>query len=135
MENKFMYGKVIPGSVSVEFFDNGKKMELEDMQKAVEGYIELLWVNDGFNKMKIDFFIDEEGKLKNAEPTAVMLGDDDQVLDVVAGPILITATDGEGETIPLNEEQMSYIKENLADCAGVLFKGDRYPKLLLALKM
>lgn len=134
MENKFMYGRILPGSLGVDFFDNKEKMELEGMQKVVGGLIELLWVNDEFNKMKIDLFINEEGKLNNLEPTAVMLGDDNKILDVIAGPILITATDGEGETIPLTEEQIKYIEENL-DYAGVLFKGEIRPQMLIAFKM
>jgi hypothetical protein len=130
------YAKIMPGSTEIVFFEK-ENLELEDMQQVVGGLIESLYINMGFSKMRIDMFINEEGKLiQGMKPTAVMIGVDDSIVDVILGPILFTSTDKEGATIPLSEEQILYIKQHLVgDTLLVKFRGHDEPISLQALRL
>ena len=64
------------------------------------------------NRLNIDMWINEEGKLiDELKPTFVIMGNKDNIIDLIMGDVLFTATDGEGNTIGLNDIQIQSIKK------------------------
>ncbi len=85
--------------------------ELKDLQNLVEGYIESVHV-ESLNQQGIDVWCNGEGKLKNLEPSAYLLYQD-QIYDIISGNIVFTSFDGDGETISLNDSQIEYLSKLL----------------------
>jgi hypothetical protein len=115
---------VIPG-VNEGKIVKTEHFNLEVMQKAVGGLIERVYLSQELEDMGIDAFVNEEGKLRDLMPSAVVydksVGDSEEgLLDVIAGPILFVGHDGEGGTIGLSETQKDWIVENLCEfCQAV----------------
>ena len=96
-----------------------EKLDLKFLQKSVGGYIELFrWSEDLCNR-NIDLWINEEGKLIEGLKTTFVVRSKDtgEVVDIIKGDVLFTSTDGEGETIGLNDVQIQYIKSKLSTAA------------------
>ena len=89
-----------------------EELSLEYMQQVVGGFIERVGFNDCLNRLNIDMWINEEGKLiDELKPTFVIMGNKDNIIDLIMGDVLFTATDGEGNTIGLNDIQIQSIKK------------------------
>ena len=87
---------------------------LEDLQKIVEGYIEMPYLSGVFAENDIDIIINEEGKLINLTPSiAVIDKENGGILDIVHGRCIFTSHDEDGETIGLNEEQIMIVEREL----------------------
>jgi len=110
---------LVPGSneggiVQTDHFD------YKVMQEAVGGRIERVYLCQELEDMDIDAYVNEEGKILDLRPSAVVY-DRDKVytdgglLDVIAGPILFVGHDGEGGTVGLNPEQSEWIANNLTE--------------------
>lgn len=108
--------KLEPGK-SVTLFEKNK-IELEDMQSIVGGYIEHVYANRTFEKNNIDIWLNEEGKLNKLTPT-IILKNENEIVDVFVGTILFTSVNDEGETIPLNDEQIKIVSEELKDTSYI----------------
>lgn len=78
------------------------------INNMVGGYFELV-PNTYFDSKGIDVWCNEEGKLLGLKP-CVALQCDNKIFDVVMGNIVFTRHDGEGETISLTEDDVSYIQ-------------------------
>lgn len=74
--------------------------EYGELQKLVEGYIEMPYLFDD-----VDIVINEEGKLIGLEPN-VYIYDDNDLVDVIVGNIVVVGHNDEGETISLTDEQI-----------------------------
>ena len=104
---------------------------LEALQKEVEGNIEIPFLNETFNRNKIDMIINDEGKFIEGmkKEIAVLRKNSSEVLDIIFGNCIFTSHDDEGDTIGLNEEQIKIIKEELnmygflndGSCVKILF--------------
>ncbi|MEF9920057.1 MAG: DUF3846 domain-containing protein [Erysipelotrichaceae bacterium] len=77
--------------------------QLEELQRVVGGYIELVALDD-----ELDLFINEEGRLINLEPNR-MVGN-----DVLVGIFLIASHD-EDRTTSLSEEQIEKVLERFSE--------------------
>lgn len=87
---------------------------LENMQQFVQGYIEAVTLRyDNETDRAITAWMNEEGKLLDLKPSLAVVGRDFEVLDVIAGNVLITAVDSEGETVGLTQEEADYVIENI----------------------
>ena len=94
---------------------------LESLQEIVGGYIEMPNVSS-LDEKGISMIINEEGKfISGLRPNAVFVDDHDEILDLVMGNIIYAAYDEEGNTVGLNDEQISYLYIHL-------------PKVLIGLK-
>jgi hypothetical protein len=119
---------LVPGAgegqvVKTEHFD------YKVMQKAVGGLIERVYLSQELEDMNIDAYCNEEGKLHDLKPSAVVYDrdrayTDEGLIDVIAGPILFVGHDGEGGTIGLSTEQSDWIAENLTEFAHFANKDD-----------
>jgi hypothetical protein len=69
---------------------------LEDFQKIVGGYIEVIGTSEGYNVV-----INEEGKLMDLEPNIIIHNG----FDTINGQFLVALDDGEGEFASISEEQ------------------------------
>lgn len=85
-----------------------EKLELEDMQSMVGGYIECLHVGNG-----VDMWLNDEGKLYNLPVNLVLGTSDKQVLDTIHGDIFFASADDEGATVGLTVEQIDWIEDKL----------------------
>ena len=106
------YLKLEPGK-SVTLFEKDN-MKLKDMQNIVGGYIEHVYANRNFEKNNIDIWLNEKGKLEKLAP-AIILKNGNEIVDVFVGTILFTSVNDEGETVPLNDEQIKIVSEELKD--------------------
>lgn len=80
--------------------------ELEELQDLVGGYIEVLPMGGDLR-----LIVNEEGKLRGLEPNILA-----PTLDILVGPVIATAYDGEGDFRPLTDEEIKFCKEYFADC-------------------
>lgn len=88
---------VTPGnSPEVVEFENS----LESLQGFVNGYIEMITIENG-----IDMVINDEGKLMGLELNGY-LTHKGKIYDSIVGNILIVGHDRYGKTIGLNDEQI-----------------------------
>lgn len=88
---------------------------LEELQKIVGGYIEILYLSKVFAENEIDMIINEEGKfIEELKPEiAVIDKGNKQMLDVVYGNCIFVSHDEEGNTTSLNTEQIKIVMEEL----------------------
>lgn len=88
---------------------------LEELQKIVDGYIEIPFLSEVFNNNEIDVIINDEGKfIDGLNPEiAVIYGETGRVLDVVYGNCIFASHDDEGNTTALTEEQKKVVMEEL----------------------
>lgn len=90
------------------------KFDYKVIQQAIGGRFERVFLNQEIEDMRIDAYCDEEGKIKKLDPSAVIV-DGENILEVIAGPILFISSDDEGNSIGLSEEQKEYITNNLTE--------------------
>jgi hypothetical protein len=83
-----------PGEPAVEKMIDA---DLESLQRLVGGYIECVSVGKG-----VDMFVNEEGLLIDLPLNKVVSG------HTLVGTIVAISCDDEGESIGLNDEQLSY---------------------------
>lgn len=85
-----------------------EKLELEDMQSMVGGYIECLHVGNG-----VDMWLNDEGKLHGLPVNIVLGSSDREILDTIQGDVFFASANDEGETIGLTDEQISWVNRKL----------------------
>lgn len=83
---------------------------LENMQKAVGGYIEAVRISDD-----IVMWVNEEGKLNDLTPNFNLNGVGDLLLDVVVGDVVITGTNEEGDTTSLTHDNIEELKKRFTN--------------------
>ena len=107
--------------MKVLVLSNGKLEErnitnkLEDLQKIVEGYIEIPYLGDKFRSNGIDVIINEEGKfIEGLNPEIAVVDEKHgQILDIVYGNCIFASHDEVGETIGLTDEQILIVTKEL----------------------
>jgi hypothetical protein len=83
---------------------------LENLQKAVGGYIEAVRITDS-----IVMWVNEEGKLNDLAPNFNLNGVGDMLLDVVVGDVVITGCNGEGDTLSLSYDNVEELKKRFTN--------------------
>lgn len=98
-----------------EFKQKEIENSLEELQKIVEGYIEMPFLSETFFENKIDIIINEEGKLIDGlkPEIAIVKNGTSQILDIVYGNCIFASHDIEGNTTALNDEQIKIVEEQL----------------------
>lgn len=90
---------------------------LESMQELVDGYISYPVLSSDYDRLGIDTCINDEGKLIELEPSCVIVNNEDnRFLDYVAGNIVFTAHDNNGDMIDLTDEQARFVRQSLGQC-------------------
>ena len=96
----------VDGTVETREFVVGQSYEV--IRSAVDGYIECAVVGED-----IDLWLNEEGKLIGLEPNPIataLYWDKYGIIDVIVGDVFLTANDGQGETIGLTDNQITFLK-------------------------
>lgn len=76
----------------------------EQIKEALNGgWLEGLTIRGAPGGRCLTAYVDEEGKLKSLPPTMIYPA----INDVLCGPVIITATDTEGETVPMTCEEVT----------------------------
>ena len=93
--------------------------KLEDLQKIVDGYIEVPFLSYKFSNNKIDIIINEEGKLIQGMNPEIAIVDEDsgKILDIVYGNCIFASHNDEGDTIELNNKQKAIVEKELSTIA------------------
>ncbi|RKQ18926.1 DUF3846 domain-containing protein [Ureibacillus endophyticus] len=78
----------------------------------VGGYIERIPFIDEFERVGIDVWINEEGKLIGL-PSTLRINDSERTIDIICGNIVFTRCDDEGNTIGLKDEDIELIKRSV----------------------
>lgn len=110
-----------------------EKLELDDMQNIVGGYVECMELDVGEKDVpiRVDMWLNEEGKLHGLEPN-IALFNEDGVQDIVVGDVFFACHDEYGATVGLDEKACAVIPLAL-DIIKAMFVGDEkaYPVPLL----
>lgn len=105
------------------------------IQKALGGdcTFEYAYFNKDVEDMGIDICVDEEGKIKELPPTAIIFGYSGEIVDVIAGPILFISHDKEGNSVGLNFIQKDFITNTLCEFSTLINKesGEEYKVLMI----
>jgi hypothetical protein len=88
-----------------------KDNSLEEMQSIVDGYIESVPIFNG-----VDIFVNEEGKLMNLPVNRLILHNGN-IIDMLVGNIIISASDDEGEIVSLQDYQINEMTKIFYDNA------------------
>lgn len=106
-----------------KFVVNNFKYSYENMKEIVGGWLEAFTLrHDGDRTITI--WLNEEGKLIGLKPNLAVVKDG-ELIDVIVGDILITATNAEGETVGLNDEELDYVK-NVINLNQSVIIGDMF---------
>lgn len=117
MENKGKAVRVVPAYFyidkdevphievnTVDFEDT-----LEWLQEQVGGLVEHYQLAAELRDNNIDCWINDQGKMLQLDPTFALADKKGEVLDYIAGPVIFTAFDEEGNTLPLDERQLKIV--------------------------
>ena len=79
----------VEGEITTIAPNDGKEFELNEVQKAVEGMIEVVWLNDSWIMI-----VDEEGKYDGKQPNllATIIAHQQRAIsawDCIVGPVII----------------------------------------------
>lgn len=97
----------------------GRIVPYEVLRDSVGGMIELYNFSHELEKRGIDCWVDEEYLLKGNgrnpdKYTFVEISNNEKILNIVLGNMVFCKTNIEGESLPLNNEDIEYIKEILS---------------------
>lgn len=81
--------------------------KLEDLQRAVGGYIEMVRPFDE----PVAIIVNEEGKIAGLPANRAWRDEDETILDIFCGDFLIVGLGDEGDFISLTEEQMQIFEK------------------------
>lgn len=86
-------------------------VKLEQLQKAVGGYVERVLAIEEFEERNLEIYVDEEGKLKRRppNPAATWISQVCQYGDVIVGNAVIVKNIGE-DVLPLFDEDIEFVK-------------------------
>jgi hypothetical protein len=94
--------------------------EVEDtyelIRNAVEGYIEALRLSE-----TCTLWINEEGKINELEPNFFLLDRAGNRVDYVAGNVIFTGVDENGDTVSLSEEDVKLIEERFVSRVALMY--------------
>lgn len=94
--------------------DIPEKNQLKRFQSIVDGNIEIPFISEKLRDVGIDVIINEEGKLIGLPITAVINDCKNKMLDVICGKIIFAGFNANnGESIPLTDDQISWIQDNI----------------------
>lgn len=90
---------------------------LVEMQKVVEGYIEIFHPWDG-----VCIICNEEGKINGMDPCRVIYGDDGKLIDIIYGPFFLCNTfeTFDSDELEEGEEFGSLTPEQIEKYLGIL---------------
>ena len=84
----------------------------ELLRDNVDGFIEhVSWITP-FAKQGIDLWVNDEGKLLGLD-ISLGIRQNDNLIEVLNGNIVFARNNKEGETLPLDDEDISFIKKTL----------------------
>lgn len=78
---------------------------LEYLQEAVEGYIEVIRLEND-----VCIWVNEEGKINGLKPNTALVDKNGRIFDIIHGNFVVTASDEEGNTVPMTKEQVNYFE-------------------------
>ena len=97
-----------------EIDGNNYESTYELLSKNVEGSIECIRWIEPFAKRGIDLWINDEGKLLDLD-LSLGIKKDGSIIEILNGNIVFGRYNYEGETLPLNEEDIIFIKKTLQE--------------------
>lgn len=92
------------------------EITLDELQKGVgingeKVWVERAYVNEFFDKAKVDVFLDEEGKLKSdLLPSSVLIDRNGSIMDVYFGNLLFVGNNTRGGSVGLTDKQIEKVK-------------------------
>lgn len=89
---------------------NNFEHSLDNLQAVVGGYIEAVRVDDS-----ITIWVNEEGKLQGLAPNFMLLDSSNRAYDLIAGNVIITGTDEEGNSVSLTDSEIEIVKSKFLD--------------------
>ena len=95
-------------------------LPLEEMQEIVGGYIDALSLVQLTPGRTITVWFNDEGKINGLPANFALMDASRNLLDIVMGDVLFTATDEVGETVGLTYEEIEWIEQHLDFDSGIL---------------
>lgn len=100
-----------------EIYEEDYKDSYSMLKENVGGTLEVISYIQCFQEKNIDLWIHDEGKLLDLLPTIALL-DKEQIVDVISGKIVFAKANEEGETIPLDDSDIFFIKSVVLNSKG-----------------
>lgn len=85
------------------------KDDLHYLQELVGGYLEHFTIDEDLDRLHIDMWIDEEGKLKSDKVPTIALTHEGHLYDVIMGNCVFSKYDDTGETLGLSLDEMNLV--------------------------
>ena len=83
------------------------------LQKSVNGNVEVIsWIPELYDK-GIDMWVNDEGKLLNLIPSLAIMDEKGKLIDMIHGNVLFSRFNEDGDTLPLHDEDIDFIKERM----------------------
>ena len=121
----YTYAKLEPGADKIEFFENDTPMDWKGMQKVVNGSFEGAYLNREIMRLGIDAFVNDEGLINGLSPCiAISNKGKDEIIAIHHGTVLFAGLTKDGDTVPLNDIQIAYMKKNLTEIGCLLSVND-----------
>lgn len=100
----------------------GSVVTYEELKDTVGGWIEHVTFNRKLHEAGIDMWIDEEGKLKNLNPS-IIIADDNHIIETLCGDIVFTRRiNHDDNSYCLLESQIELIKDILKNECLIMYK-------------
>jgi hypothetical protein len=110
-----MRAVVVAGPTADDWHDGEIDGSLSGLQSIVGGHIEALPIDSD----RATVFLNEEGKLIGLPATALWTTASGEVLDGLAGHLVILGpVDEEGDTLPLTDEALAYARQFVRPIIG-----------------
>ena len=89
------------------------------LKENVDGCVECVSFINDFSKRGIDLWVNEAGKLNDLLPT-IAVTKNKELVEVLNGNIVFTRVNDNGETIPLTDEDIRFIRKTLNKKIGIV---------------
>ena len=98
--------------------------ELKYLQGLVDGHLEHYVIDDNLDKLYIDMWINDEGKLRDDFKPTIALTHEGKLYDVIMGPCVFSKYNDDGETLGLSLDEMNIVIDwiNKQQIGGLISK-------------
>ncbi len=105
------YLELTPLQNWIEIDENDYESSFQLLRDNLEGNIALANYDQKLNERGIDIWVNDDGKLLNMAPT-VLIASKDGPVDILVGNVIFARSSQQGETLPLNNDDISFIKDH-----------------------
>lgn len=93
--------------------------DLDNLQAIVGGNIEMPYASEAFTQERVDFIVNENGKIEDLPISTLIVDGSGEVIDVICGSLIFSSHTDEGEICSLTQNQIEFILRRISVCIDV----------------